>query len=314
MNGHPASAAATQMAIDNLHRPPPPPPGMGGAAAGAGAPPHHPPGRMGAHEEYLAQQEALARRHQIQSPILTLDWQQQQQQQQHQQHQQQHQHQHQQQLQQQQQQQPPPPPPRKAAAPAAAAAPTAAPPAAAVVANTAPPPPPPPFNSVEELLAKAGQMHLLPNFLEQEFDVNAIVLMEEQDFDEIKARSFIPFGPQKKIQKAIREATANMERAAAAANGAAAAPAATGSGIGSGSGGGGDGDGGVGAGAPAASDDEPRAADLCAICMENPIEVTFVGCGHFICCVTCGNRQVGSPCPLPECRIMVERAVQPYTG
>lgn len=71
----------------------------------------------------------------------------------------------------------------------------------------------------------------------------------------------IPFGPQKKIQKAIREATANMQGAAAAANGAAAAPAATGSG------------GGVGADAAAPAEDEPRMADLCAICMERPIEV-----------------------------------------
>lgn len=64
-----------------------------------------------------------------------------------------------------------------------------------------------------------------------------------------------------------------MERAAAAANGAAAAPAATGSD--SGGGGGGDvGAGGVGAAAAAATDDEPRAPDLCAICMENPIEVS----------------------------------------
>lgn len=46
----------------------------------------------------------------------------------------------------------------------------------------------PPFNSVEELLAKAGQLHLLPNFQAQEFDVNAIALMQQQDFAEIGVR------------------------------------------------------------------------------------------------------------------------------
>ncbi|CAM9887235.1 unnamed protein product, partial [Hapterophycus canaliculatus] len=41
-------------------------------------------------------------------------------------------------------------------------------------------------------------------------------------------------------------------------------------------------------------------------------QVTFVGCGHFICCVKCGNGQVGLPCPV--CRVMVEQCVQPFTG
>lgn len=148
MNGHAAgaSAAATQAAIDNLHNKPPPGLGAGAAAAAAPAP------AMGVHEEYLAQQEVL-RQQRVQ---LDAQWQQQQQ------------------LQQQRQQQ--------AAATAAAATSGASGGGGGGDGSDGSRPA---FDSVEELLAKAGQLHLLPNFLSQEFDVNAIALMQQQDFAEI---------------------------------------------------------------------------------------------------------------------------------
>lgn len=51
-----------------------------------------------------------------------------------------------------------------------------------------------PFASVEELLVSVGFLSLLPNFLEQEFDVGAIALMTDKDFEEISVRNRIGSG------------------------------------------------------------------------------------------------------------------------
>lgn len=217
MNGAAAALppSDTQSAIDKLHArmvPPDLPVPDVAAAAAPGFP-------MGVHEEYLAQQEALRVQRQQQqqwhpphgqqhwppaheqhqqhthSALFQMhqQWQLQQQHQQHQLFQAQEQQQliqHEQQRQLQEQQahshaaivapakQPPPPP-------------HAPPPVGRNISNgsgaqeesgkTAPL-----YGSVEELLAAVGYLNLLPNFLEQEFDVNAIALMQDRDFEEIQ--------------------------------------------------------------------------------------------------------------------------------
>lgn len=147
---------------------------------------------------------------------------------------------------------------------------------------------PPPFASVEELLVSVGYLSLLPNFLEQEFDVRAIALMTDKDFEEIS----VPKGPQLKIQRACREAGLESQDKTAHA------PAAF-SGSGSGS----------AAGFPTNSAVEDDSSD-CNICFERKIEVTFVTCGHQICCETCGREQEGRPCPI--CRNVIQSAVKFY--
>lgn len=47
-----------------------------------------------------------------------------------------------------------------------------------------------PFESVKALLDSLGVPHLLPNFLEQDFDVEAVGLMTDKDFEVLKVRWF----------------------------------------------------------------------------------------------------------------------------
>ena len=46
-----------------------------------------------------------------------------------------------------------------------------------------------PFGSIKELLASVGFPLLLSNFLEQEFDLKSVSLMQDKDFEEIKVRA-----------------------------------------------------------------------------------------------------------------------------
>eukprot|EP00904_Undaria_pinnatifida_P014142 jgi/Undpi1/9859/HiC_scaffold_28.g12313.m1 len=104
----------------------------------------------------------------------------------------------------------------------------------------------------QELLSSVGYLNLLPNFLEQEFDVNAIALMQDKDFEEIR----VPKGPQLKIQRACR----------AAGLGSAPTAAAT-----AGTGGGG----GRGVLRAVSSESDRDSKKTCAICFEKPIQASL---------------------------------------
>ncbi|CAN0075915.1 unnamed protein product, partial [Discosporangium mesarthrocarpum] len=48
--------------------------------------------------------------------------------------------------------------------------------------------------------------------------------------------------------------------------------------------------------------------DTCKICLDAPIEVTFLECGHQLCCQSCANPMQGIPCPV--CRLPISRVVK----
>lgn len=48
----------------------------------------------------------------------------------------------------------------------------------------------------------------------------------------------------------------------------------------------------------------------CKICMDNDINVTFIPCGHLVCCSDCGKSV--RHCPL--CRTPIERSFRVYLG
>ncbi|CAM9816791.1 unnamed protein product [Choristocarpus tenellus] len=57
--------------------------------------------------------------------------------------------------------------------------------------------------------------------------------------------------------------------------------------------------------APAAEDVDPE-KDLCKICLDAPVEVTFLECGHQVCCFNCAAPM--KDCPI--CREPISRMIK----
>lgn len=56
--------------------------------------------------------------------------------------------------------------------------------------------------------------------------------------------------------------------------------------------------------------DEGDSEGKCSICWVEEVQITFVPCGHQVCCLGCGKAFTGRKCPI--CQTIVDQAVRFY--